>query len=351
MATYRDTVMADAPIAYYRLGETTGTAINDETLGARTGTYYGPPTLGLVGALRYDNNTAIGITTASGAAGTQYGQILNVPSYASFSAECWVWYDSAGSDANQAMMELAVNDTTNTDWLLYYEGDRIAWRVINDAAATVNSNNPNVTPRDTWQHVVGTYTAGTMRLYVNGTQVASAALTRTNPKTGTAINLWLGRLASSSTYALNGRLDECAFYDKELTAAQVAAHYDAGANQPPPPFSGTAYSVSLNAPTLRRGVALSVPSGDYPAAYPERTVAGVVYDALGADRAGVEGATVLLIRQSDNVTVAQQFSGPGGYYLFYRGRDDPNRYFVVAYSILGGTTQVHGTSDRNLVPQ
>lgn len=347
MSSYRDTVVADAPVAYYRLGEASGTAFNDETLGARHGAYTGTPTLGVPGPLRYDANTAIEILTASGAAGTTYGRVLNVPSYAAFSAECWFYLHSSGYDANQAMMELAVGDSTNTDWLLYYEGDRIAWRVINDAGTLVNANSPAQPALDAWHHVVGTYSGGTMQLYHNGGQVASTALTRVNAKTGT-INLWLGRLASATAYGLNGRLDECAFYDKELTAAQVKAHYDAGVNQP---FTGTVHVITPPPASVIRGLALAYPQADFPVSYMDRTISGVVYDALGSERKGVEGATVLLVRQSDGVTVSQQFSGPSGYYLFYRSSLDPHKYFVVAFSVLGGTTQVHGTSNRNLVPQ
>jgi len=53
-SVYRATVLADTPLAYWRLGETTGTVAHDETGNGHDGTYIGGYTLGQTGALTGD---------------------------------------------------------------------------------------------------------------------------------------------------------------------------------------------------------------------------------------------------------------------------------------------------------
>lgn len=81
--------------------------------------------------------------------------------------------------------------------------------------------------------------------------------------------------------------------------------------------------------------------------YFTKSLFGRVYDTNGDD---VVGATVLLFRQSDNYMCATTISGGLGVYVFSRKSDDTQQYYTVAYTLAGGTTQVHGTSDRGMVP-
>ena len=73
--------------------------------------------------------------------------------------------------------------------------------------------------------MVGTYDGTTQRLYVNGTQVASVALTGAINANTTALYIgsWNG-----TTEFFKGTIDEVAVYTTALTAAQVAAHRTAG---------------------------------------------------------------------------------------------------------------------------
>lgn len=68
----------------------------------------------------------------------------------------------------------------------------------------------------TTHHVAVTYDGATMRLYVDGAQVASTASTRSQPGTGVL------RIARLDLEGLDGVLDEMALWDQELSAAQIA---------------------------------------------------------------------------------------------------------------------------------
>src|SRR5262249_9490411 len=58
-AAYRDTVLADSPILYWRLGESSGTTVGDSSGHGSTGTIVGSPTLGAQGALFGDSSSAV----------------------------------------------------------------------------------------------------------------------------------------------------------------------------------------------------------------------------------------------------------------------------------------------------
>ena len=78
-----------------------------------------------------------------------------------------------------------------------------------------------------WYHLVMVRSNASVYFYVNGAQLG-AGKTLNNIKT-TANPLTLGRTAAGAE-PFTGVLDEPAVYNKVLTPAQIAAHYDAGLN-------------------------------------------------------------------------------------------------------------------------
>ncbi len=91
---------------------------------------------------------------------------------------------------------------------------------------------PAALPLNAWSHLAVSYDGGTMRLYVNGAQVATRAQTgaivaSTGPLRFGGNSVWGEWFA--------GRLDELRVYNRALTAAEVAADVDrpVGPGQPP----------------------------------------------------------------------------------------------------------------------
>ena len=93
------------------------------------------------------------------------------------------------------------------------------------AAATFGGSSgaisgPTASPVNTWTHVALTYDGTTLRLYVNGTQVATQAATgaiqsSTNP-------LWIGGNRPYGEY-FQGLIDEVRVYNRALTPAEIQA--------------------------------------------------------------------------------------------------------------------------------
>lgn len=78
---------------------------------------------------------------------------------------------------------------------------------------------------------------------------------------------------------------------------------------------------------------------------PSRVLAGVVRNNTGVP---VVGATVLLMRVSDDRAVQSTTSGVGGSYSFVRDKFDLQTYYVVSY--LAGSPSTQGVTERGLAP-
>src|SRR2546430_16501003 len=79
--SYRASVLADHPVAYWRLDEETGTVLVDASGNGNDGTYAGAVTLGPPGALASDSDTAAGVGPAGrpgGDPGTPRPQVDSV---------------------------------------------------------------------------------------------------------------------------------------------------------------------------------------------------------------------------------------------------------------------------------
>ncbi|MFO0969304.1 MAG: LamG-like jellyroll fold domain-containing protein [Gemmataceae bacterium] len=79
-----------------------------------------------------------------------------------------------------------------------------------------------------FHHLAGTYDGSTMRLYVDGTQVASRSAA--GPIMTTSTNVLLGAALNNGTPAffMKGLLDEAAVSSRALSAAEIKAIYDSG---------------------------------------------------------------------------------------------------------------------------
>jgi hypothetical protein len=219
---YSSLVKGASPVAYWRLGETTGTSAADSSGNSHIGTYTGSFALGQPGALPADPDAAVSLNGSS--------SYVTVPSTGAFdlstafSLEAWVkpanvaggsqgifnrlgwWFMSMGAIVNG---QLRLTDRN---------GHTIDWNGV-----TLADGN--------WYHVVVVKPDNTLtnaRLYVNGVAYAPSATSGPWSPTAGANSVQLGAIETPTLF-FNGVIDEAAVYSAGLSATQIAEHYAAGA--------------------------------------------------------------------------------------------------------------------------
>lgn len=224
---YRDRVIADGAVAYWRLGETSGTTAHSE-IGSYPGTISGGVTLGQPGALA-DGNPAMAFHQGT----------IDIPNGAyqafgtgPFSVECWFrtsvmpQSDMWLFDNHDGWTPPGVNLYCNREGpqITFAAGDgpsnshTSVWAVLNFAD-------------DQWHHVVGVWqrSPDLLQLYIDGTlqhqnvpAVSSANVTGDRPF---RIGTYISNGGGNPDRFFSGSIDELAIYHTALTPAQIANHY------------------------------------------------------------------------------------------------------------------------------
>jgi hypothetical protein len=209
---YAQTVLADAPASFWRLGETSGTAAVDER-GSNPGVYNNGVQLGVAGALSGNSNTAVGFDGSN-----DYVGFGNPSVSGPFTLELWVFVagpGTAGSTIWDTLVgydythRILVGTTSPARLLTQFDGNFYSVTGIGLKA---------------WHHIVYTFDGSTERFYTDGAENGSHATTR--PTWQAPFKLGAYDLAN---YMFKGRIDEFALYRTALTPAQVQRHYLAGA--------------------------------------------------------------------------------------------------------------------------
>jgi hypothetical protein len=220
-APYQDVVLADEPIAYYRLGEANGTAAADLSGNNLTGTYLNGVTLGTEGS------PVAGADTAAQFDGTN--DYLQLPAgFADFtngfSAEVWLYPTAVGTYGYQRVFDLssgasvdnillAREGTTNNLIFQVYSGNVGGGLVRASSAIELN----------VWQHFAVTMdSVGQVVLYKNGEPIAAG--TTSVPRNLNRTTNLVGK-SNSGDPLFAGRIDELAFFAGALTPDQVRSHY------------------------------------------------------------------------------------------------------------------------------
>ncbi|MEY2432673.1 MAG: hypothetical protein QOC92_2398 [Acidimicrobiaceae bacterium] len=220
---YASAVTADAPVSYWRLGESCGNQAADAR-GANPGTYVNGVALAQPSLLPADGaNTAAGFDGVNDNVQIANSASLNLAS--AFSLEAWIKPTAIPAAGGWASVV-----TKPESYSLQFNGPRLEFCVIQGGTRRRLQAPAGAIAAGLTYHVTGTYDGTMQRLYVNGTEVASAALT--GAASATTNPLRLGSWDGTGEY-YKGVVDDVAVYNKALTAAQVANHNTAGRTNAP----------------------------------------------------------------------------------------------------------------------
>jgi hypothetical protein len=238
---YRDAVLADGPLAYWRLGESAGSTAADET-GGFPATYLGNPGLGGPGLVA-DADSAPAFDGVDDLVFVPDADAINLQPVATRTIEAWFQV----SDVNRRQVVVEEGGITRGLTIYVDEGQVYfgGWNRRNDGPDAPWGNIFFSTPvtADTPHHVVLVLdaAAGTLSGYLDGLPAGSSNEAGTlywhGSDTGIAAMKDASRFHDSQKggngFHLEGVVDEVAFYNSVLPAAAVAEHYQAGVGSPP----------------------------------------------------------------------------------------------------------------------
>jgi hypothetical protein len=214
---YKQVVLYDSPIRYYRLGEAAGTNVIDSSLNAQTGTISGGVTLAQAGALYNDTDTSM---LFDGSTGSIALPTSGLPSGAArWSIEAWV-YLTANPVSFRNIVSWGQHVSGGASEFGFTSGvPYVGFAFLGGPSA------PSALSLNTWHYMAGTFDGNMVTLYVDGAYVFQ------QPEAGnistTSEVAYIGNGSDGGSW-LNGTVDEVAIYNKVLTADTIKNHYNAG---------------------------------------------------------------------------------------------------------------------------
>jgi hypothetical protein len=136
-----------------------------------------------------------------------------------------VWVKTNATSQNGFWFE---KGTVNTQYSLFQGGGLILWRMNIGGITQLSATTATYMNTSSWYQVVGTYTSGTRRLYINGIQVNSDTQSGTiaTNSGGMSIGVY-GGYSGGRGYYYNGNLAACRIYNRALSAAEIQQNYNA----------------------------------------------------------------------------------------------------------------------------
>jgi alpha-L-fucosidase len=233
---YTNLIVADGPVSFWPLNETSGTVIHD-VVGPNNGTCINPGGLGLGGpGILYGQgvttDTAIYFTnTAGGYITIPYSSALNTPR---FTLEAWLNLpvfpvDGAVADMNPLAFDEAYPPKGWAFEIPYPNGNNPSMYGWLSSGSIWTRNNSGTCIQGTWSYYVLSYDGTTFKSYTNG--VIAASNNSGYSQVDSSTPLYLGAYNNSGPARFySGGLANVAVYNYALTPSQISAHFFYGTN-------------------------------------------------------------------------------------------------------------------------
>lgn len=229
--SYAAAVLADHPLFYLRLGESAGITAVD-TAGGAGGVYGGSPyTLGHVGLLTNDPDTALALDGGNAHAAVQPTGAASgaLTAFAPFTIEAWILETARPGVSRWILGRETLGPPRNGISFIVDDTGVFLERWVNQNASRVGGPaNPAV---GVPAHVVATFDGATMQVWVDAVAGSSGP---SEPDASIPANAQPFAIGSQSSFLSGGFLgviDEVALYDHVLTADRIATHYKIGSGK------------------------------------------------------------------------------------------------------------------------
>lgn len=227
MSAYSDLILAESSlIAYWRLGDSSGNAIDDKgsldlTVIGATYSSTGIPS-------EYGTNTSVSFDGVNDRADRAFTATLN-PS-GSYSVECWILCTGGQGTARRPIAS-SIEVASQKGYSFFINNQNYINFIVGRAGSMEGDANSSLLVLNKWTHLVGVFDStsgqtGTTKFYVDGVLVrTSGSITHIVNDT---YSFAIGVLDELDSQWFPGKVDEVAIYGSALSAGTVLSHYNAG---------------------------------------------------------------------------------------------------------------------------
>jgi hypothetical protein len=220
---YSAAVLADSPLAYFRLGEQAGVTARDEVAAGPAGTYLGGVALGMPGAIAGDTDTAIACDGNNSA--VELGDVFDFAGTVPFSLELWLKPAAFDGEFHDVLSKWQ-QPPIAIGYDLYYRDNVMGMaREISETSADLVQYFSFTAGE--YIHVVTTYDGTKLRIYLDGVERAQAPASRSLPDTATPFMIGSGN-GMPTAAPVNGLIDEVAIYGTVLSPERIDIHHRTG---------------------------------------------------------------------------------------------------------------------------
>ena len=234
--TYRDVVLADHPLVYWRMGIKSGLTVPDETGGHNDLVLQGTGhAFGTAGALSGDSDTAIGFDGVQNYAMASDPRALDFPDGVPFTEECWAQRVASGGEYFQHIVGNQEGSAPQRNGYILYivpapaSGQIATTSFEYDALGGDTGIFGPLIAASTWSHLAGVFDGSKASLYVDGTLAGSKDVAASI--TARSSLFAVARSPGETRRFFAGAIDEIAVYPTALTVTQIVKHISA-ARQP-----------------------------------------------------------------------------------------------------------------------
>ncbi|MGB0723663.1 MAG: LamG domain-containing protein [Gammaproteobacteria bacterium] len=239
---YSDAVLAKNPIAYWRLGETSGTTAYD-SVGDYHGTYEGDYTLGNPGVFTAEGDSDAAVQSGNGANGwwsSWFGadighvEIAHDEAFLLDEGTVSLWFNAdAHAYFGNGLFSKDSNGFDDGGHLNIYtgSGNRVYARLQSDTTSYQIASDTDSFQLNEWVHLAFSFGAQGMKLYLDGELIGTNAysgglLGNLEPIALGANAGWSGDGTVDPLYGgFSGLLDEFSIFDRALSAADIQDLY------------------------------------------------------------------------------------------------------------------------------
>ncbi len=222
-STYVASVLADSPVAYYRLDESTGSTTAKDSTGTNDARYEGAVTLGVSGVLADD--TAVSFDGTSG-----YVLGAATPAFLAkspFTIEAWIKPSKIDGTYRGVVSNENSSITDKDGYTLFVQtNDGGPGNAGFERWQSGKSNQTLASPIavGSWTHLVATFDGNHLTVFLNGAQIAQNTAPPVSILSGYTFAIGAMNAGATPTF-FAGTIDEVAIYDHVVSSTCIAAHY------------------------------------------------------------------------------------------------------------------------------